>query len=151
MSSASNSIIVPDVATAKAALSPDYNPNIPIQVNGDAAPQDPRIRNPILNIFAMNEYVVFQLERPTKRYPSGRQAVHYKEAIKRLKSIKRRHTFEDGGKPDDETQYERWMVEWTIKAVAQCATNAGNPFKSTAVTAMLKALDVRMARIKNNL
>jgi len=150
MSQAPDSIIIPDVGTAKTVLAEGYSPNKPVQINENEAPVT-RVRNPVKRIIAMHQYVVFELTTATERYPSRRQPVHYTEMIKRLKAVNRRHKFEDGGKPKDEIEYERWLVEWSIKAVAQCAANAGKPFNSPALNAMLRAMDIRMNRIKNNI
>ncbi len=149
MNAGSSPIIVPDAATAKAALSPDYDPNVAIQVNEESAPPTTRVRNPIKRIYAMHAYVIFELTYPTARYPNRRKPLDYREALKRLQSINRRHEFEDAGKPKDEIVYEQWMVENTIKAIAQCGTNVGQPFSSPAVNAALRAMDIRMKKIPN--
>jgi hypothetical protein len=116
-----------------------YKPEL---VSSPAPNAGPRKKNPVLQVFAMNDYVVF-VRKDKSRHP-----VHRAEALRRMNAIMEAFYMEDAGKPRDELEYERWLVEQVIKACARSAEMVKRPYRSADVTAKLRQLDNVYNRIK---
>jgi hypothetical protein len=117
-----------------------YQPEL---ISDKAPDAGPRKRNPITQVFAMNDYVVFV------RKNGSRHPVHRAEALRRMKAVMDGFYMEDAGKPRDELEYERWLVEQLIKAAARSAEMMQRPYRSQDVQAKLRQLDLLYNHIKS--
>jgi len=106
------------------------------------APEVASYGNRVIQVFAMNDFVIYVWAQP-RMNKGGRQrdAVLYTEVIDRVKKLHKGMLREDGGKPKDETTYEQWLFEHSLKAYAKCCEYVGTPIKSQALDIMLRKLD----------
>lgn len=115
----------------------------------DAPNAGPRKKNPITAIFAMHDMVIFERRFPSATTGLRRTPVLYTEAVRRMNAVMESLFREDGSKPQDELEYEKWLQEQTIKACYQCSINVGKPYTSKSVEAKLRQIDIAAKLSKN--
>ena len=114
----------------------------------DPAPELKNFGNRVIQIYAMNEFVVYVWAKP-RQHKEGRtrDPVHHEEAFKRVQQLHKGMKHEDGSKPKDEATYEQWLLEYTLKAIAKCREYVGRPIRSKSLDGLLQTLDRTSRRI----
>jgi hypothetical protein len=100
-------------------------------------------KDPIVEVLAMNDYVVYR-RKSGERIPVSRR-----EAVQRLYAVIDQLMCEDGGALSDQMTYDEWLIENTVNACCRSAEMVGQPYSTGMREKTLQRLRMAVKGYRN--